>query len=207
MMKGRVLIVEDEPIIAEDIAQYLEQANYGVFDICYDMGAAIKALEEGKPDLAIVDINLGNNMDGLELAAHIYKNCDFPFVYLTSYSSSSVLEKAKKTHPMGYIVKPFDESDLFSTLEIALYNYRKSPANKTLNLDFLNQKLDNTITPREFEILKDIYEGRTNREIAEAHFVSINTIKTHIQSLYDKLDTHSRAQTIAYLRELLGQPS
>lgn len=206
-MKGNVLIVEDEPIIAEDIAQYLRQADYGVFDICYDMSATMKALEGGKPDLAIVDINLGNNMDGLEVAAHIHEKCDFPFVYLTSYSSSSVLDKAKKTHPMGYIVKPFDESDLFSTLEIALYNYRKNIANKTLNLDFINQQIRNTITVREFEILKDIYGGKSNRQIAEAHYVSINTIKTHIQSLYDKLDTHSRAQTIAFLRQLLGKPS
>ena len=127
----------------------------------------------------------------------------FPFLYLTSYTNKSIVDQAKYTRPMGYIVKPFDEGDLYTSIEIALYNHSQVNKPRQFNRDLINDKMLNHLTEKEFEVLNDIYEGRTNKQMSEKHFVSINTIKTHIQKIYDKLDVHSRSETIAKVRSLL----
>jgi DNA-binding NarL/FixJ family response regulator len=103
---------------------------------------------------------------------------------------------------MGYIVKPFDERDLFTTLEIALFNFSQAQPKIELNLDHLNTKLLGKLTQKEFEILTSIFDGKTNRQMADEHYISLNTIKTHVKNLYDKLDVHTRTQAIARLREM-----
>ena len=126
-----------------------------------------------------------------------------PFVFLTSYADKATLERAKHTNPMGYIVKPFNEKDLFATLEIALFNYSQRQHPISLNLDVLNERLLSQLTAKEFDILKDIYEGRTNNQMAERNFISVNTVKSHIKKIYDKLDVHSRSQAIVKIREMM----
>lgn len=199
----RVLVVEDEPLIADDIKEYLTSADYHVTAIAYDKEEALAALEATKPDIAILDINLGNNQDGFLIAEEINNKYRIPFLYLTSYSSSSIIDKAKLTRPQGYIVKPFDEADLFSSLEIALYNHAQQNKPATFTRDLVNEKIHGSLTQKEFDILSDLYEGKTNKQMADTHFVSINTIKTHVQKVYDKLDTHTRSETIAKVRNFL----
>jgi DNA-binding NarL/FixJ family response regulator len=200
----RVLIVEDEPLIAEDIRDCLTNVDYSVVAVAHNKEQALAALKKEVPDLALLDINLGKNMDGLEIAKIINEEFYIPFIFLTSYSNRPVIEKAKITRPMGYIMKPFNERDLYSSIEIALYNFSQGSRPRHFNAESLNQRLETPLTDREFEILKDIYEGNTNKQLAAKHFVSINTIKTHIQNIYDKLDVHSRAEAIAQLRDLLS---
>ncbi len=200
----RVLIVEDEPLIAEDIRDCLTNVDYSVSAVAHSMEQAIAALEKELPDLALLDINLGKNMDGLEIAKRINQEYFIPFIFLTSYSNKPVIEKAKVTRPMGYIMKPFNERDLYSSIEIALYNYSQGSRPRHFKLETLNQRLDTPFTEREFDILKDIYEGITNKQLAEKHFVSINTIKTHVKNIYDKLEVHTRSAAIAKLRTLLS---
>ncbi len=200
----RVLIVEDEPLIAEDIRDCLTNVDYSVSAVAHNKDQAIAALEKELPDLALLDINLGKNMDGLEIARTINEHFFIPFIFLTSYSNKPVIEKAKITRPMGYIMKPFNERDLFSSIEIALYNFSQGSRPRHFKLETLNQRLDTPFTEREFAILKDIYEGNTNKQLAEKHFVSINTIKTHVKNIYDKLEVHTRSAAIAKLRVLLS---
>ncbi len=200
----RVLIVEDEPLIAEDIRDCLTNVDYSVTAVAHNMEQAVAALKKEIPDLALLDINLGKNMDGLEIAKIINEQFFIPFLFLTSYSNRPVIEKAKVTRPMGYIMKPFNERDLYSSIEIALYNFSQGSRPRHFQIGTLNQKIESPLTEKEFEILKDIYEGNTNKQLAAKHFVSINTIKTHIQNIYDKLDVNSRSSAIARLRELLS---
>ena len=141
-------------------------------------------------------------MDGIEIADLINKKYQIPFIYLTSYADRSTVDRAKHTRPMGYIVKPFDDRDLFTTLEIALHNFSESQPKIELDLELLNSKVLAKITQKEFEILISIFEGKTNRQMADQHFISLNTIKTHVKNLYDKLDVHTRTQAIAKLREM-----
>ncbi len=200
----RVLIVEDEPLIAEDIREYLTNADYSVSAVAHNKSQALHALEVQTPDMALLDINLGGNMDGLELAKIINDQYHAPFIFLTSYSHKSIIDQAKVTRPVGYILKPFNEKDLYSSIEIGLYNFSQGARPTHLSLDRINQRIYSPLTEKEFEVLKSVYEGATNKQMAAQHFVSINTIKTHLQNLYDKLSVRSRSEAIVKLRELLG---
>ncbi|MFN3639712.1 MAG: response regulator transcription factor [Flavobacterium sp.] len=199
----RVLIVEDDPIIAEDIKEMLSNVNYSTIGIAYDKADAIEMINELKPDLVLLDINLEGNYEGFDIAEHINKKRKVPFIYLTSYSGKEILEKAKHTMPMGYVVKPFNESELFSTIEISLFNFSKFLLPIDFNRENINQLIPNELTQREFEILLGLYEGKTNMQLAASQYVSVNTVKTHIKNVFEKLNTHTRSETIAYLNELL----
>ena len=205
MNEIKVLIVEDEPIIAKNISMYLNNNDFSVSGIAYDYEDAMSQLKHNTPDAVILDINLENSTDGIDIAESINANNKIPFVFLTSYANRGTLEKAKRVEPSGYIVKPFNEKTLLATLEIAISNY----ANKTnyqvppLNLQKLNRYLLSPLTDREFEVLQNIYNGRTNNQIADALYVSVNTVKAHIKSCYLKLDATSRSMVIKRLRKLM----
>lgn len=201
----RIVVVEDEVLIAEDIRDCLTNVDYSVEAVVHNKEDAIEALEFIQPDLALLDINLGDDYHGFDIAKVINERIFCPFLYLTSYSSKEIINQAKHTRPMGYIVKPFSEADLFSAVEIGLFNFSQFIQPLHLNRKFINQKLgQQSLTKTEFEILKDIYEGKTNRLMAENRHVSTNTIKTHVKRIYEKLNTHTRAATIAKVRKLLS---
>ncbi len=202
MSEIRVLIVEDEPLIAEDIADYLGSIDYSVSGIAHSIDAALLQLESNCPDIAILDINLGEEKDGIFVAEVIKEKYKIPFVFLTSYADKTTLDRAKHTQPMGYIVKPFDERDLLSTLEIAHFNFFQIQSIGTITMESVNKKIYSPLTKKEFEILLDLRNGKTNKQMAETNFISINTIKTHIKNIYEKLEVHTRSQAVAKLREL-----
>ncbi|HOZ52990.1 MAG TPA: response regulator transcription factor [Chitinophagaceae bacterium] len=207
MTEIKILIVEDEPIIAEDILSALEKNEFQVSAIAYDMQDAMYELEHNTPDLALLDINLNGDQEGIMIANKISKEYHLPFVFLTSYSDKGTLEKAKHTEPSGYIVKPFSEASLYSTIEIALYNFAQKNKKKFPDLSLLkiNKSLSDPLSEREFELIQLIYEGCTNQQIADQLFISLNTVKKHINHMYLKLDSHSRSSTIARLRALMMQ--
>ena len=204
MDRIRVLIVEDNPLIAEDIATCLNEIDYEVIGIAYDMEMALDALNLHKPDAAILDVNLNGELDGIKIGHEINEKFHIPFIYLTSYADRSTIEQIKPTRPYGYVVKPFDSGDLLSSLEIAIFNHAQRHLPRLLSLTKVNESLLSHLTQKEFEVLKSIYDGKTNGQMAEEMFVSVNTIKTHIKSIYEKLDTRSRVSTLAKLRVLLG---
>ncbi|HNR08028.1 MAG TPA: response regulator transcription factor [Saprospiraceae bacterium] len=201
----KILIVEDEPLIAEHIATYLNNADFMVSGIAYDVDEARQLLRTSSPDAVILDINLDGETDGIQLAEFINKNYQLPFLFLTSYADRDTLERAKKVEPWGYIVKPFNEKTLQATLEIAISNFaqRANQLAPGIQLEKLNRHLSTPITPREFEVLQLIYEGQTNRQIAGTLFVSTNTVKRHINNAYLALEATSRSTAIARLRELM----
>ena len=123
MGKKGILVVEDEIITAEDIKESLQEIGYTVLAVASTGEEALKKVEEDNPDLVLMDIVLKGNLDGVETAEKIRACFNIPVVYLTAYSDQKILERAKITEPFGYIIKPFDERDLHTTIEIALYKY------------------------------------------------------------------------------------
>ncbi len=205
MSEIRVLIVEDEPIIAQDLASCLKSIDFTVCGKAYSLSMAYRLLETTFPDIILLDINLNGKNEGIEIAKFIREKYRLPFVFLTSYSDRDTLNLAKLTMPAGYIVKPFDESRLATTLEIALYNHSQEH-NRTINqLDpsVLNRKLDVPLTEREWEILQFLSQGFTNQQIAEKSFVSVNTVKTHLKNLFQKLDVNTRTEAILRVQTLM----
>ncbi|MEJ2628927.1 MAG: response regulator, partial [bacterium] len=123
MAKSKIIVVEDEHVIAMEIQDRLEKLGY---DVCATIPSGEKAVEKIKdlqPDLVIMDIMLEGNMDGIETAEQIQNIMDIPVVYLTAYSDKETLERAKITQPFGYIIKPLEERELHSNIEIALYKH------------------------------------------------------------------------------------
>lgn len=165
MSKIKILVVEDESIVAKDIQNTLIRLGYDVPATASNAVSAYQKLEEHKPDLVFLDIKLKGDIDGIQIAEKIKNSYDIPVIFLTSFVDKATLDRAKVTEPYGYIVKPFNESDLQTTVEMALYKFEKDQETKynkeryenaLLNLDeaimildinfgvtFLNPKAEN----------------------------------------------------------------
>ncbi len=126
MSKANILIIEDEFIIANDIAETLKKNDYDVIGIAYSKEKAFNIIEKNPPDLILMDIMLNDKdkIDGIDLSQQIYKKKLIPIIYLTAYTDQKTLERAKLTNPYGYILKPFDERELCNNIEIALYKHK-----------------------------------------------------------------------------------
>ncbi len=127
MEKIHILIVEDEPLIARDLAYMLEDLEYEISGIAYNAIDALRIVKEKQVDLALLDINIDGDVDGITLASQLGS---IPFIFLTSYSSKQILAEAKKTEPLAYLVKPIDEHDLLTTIDVAFYNYEQKKEGK-----------------------------------------------------------------------------
>ena len=124
MTHAQILIVGDEGIIAKDIQNILKSLGYAVPAIASSGEGAIKKAAEIFPDLVLMDIVLEGYMDGVEAAEQIRDRFDIPVVYLTAYADNKTLQRAKITEPYGYILKPFSERELHTTIEMALYKHQ-----------------------------------------------------------------------------------
>lgn len=122
--KPRILIVEDEAIIAQDIKNTLEKFGYHNAGIVLNGKQVATAVEKYKPDLILMDVVLNGKNDGIKAAEIIRCENDIPVVYLTAYADRKTVGLAKVTEPYGYITKPYDDKDLKCTIEIALYKHR-----------------------------------------------------------------------------------
>ena len=120
MDKIKILVVEDEVIIADDLGSILQDFGYTVTDfaVSYTEGVALLARE--KPDLVLLDITIRGEKDGVDLAQFINENYRIPFVFLTSHGDKATIERAKATSPYGYLIKPFEADDVFAAIEMAL---------------------------------------------------------------------------------------
>lgn len=124
MSEARIMVVEDERIVAEDIKESLQSMGYTVASVARSGKMAIKMVEENRPDLVLMDIVLKEKMDGIEAAKQIRSRFNIPVVYLTAYSDEKILERAKTTEPFGYVIKPFREKELQVNIEMALYKHK-----------------------------------------------------------------------------------
>ncbi len=203
MSEIKLLIVEDEAIIAEDIAELCTILGYEVLETAHNAGQAINILQSQQPDIILLDINLEDDIDGIEIAEFINERCNIPFIYLTSYADINTLKRAKKTKPQGYIVKPFNKEQLLSSIEIALYNASQNSIPGGIDIEKIEKKISQKITNREATILGHIFNGKTNKQMAEIELVSVNTVKYYIKQLYVKFDANSRSSLLARLRKIM----
>ena len=143
--KPKIIIVEDEWIIANDIKVNLEKFGYHVPSIISSGEEAIEKAKSDNPDMFIMDIVLQGNLDGTEAAKLISSRFDIPIVFLTAYTDNKILEKVKETAAYGYLVKPFNEKELVTTIDLALSKHIREKKEQMINcyqsqlknLDFL----------------------------------------------------------------------
>ena len=125
MSKVRILVVEDEMIIADDICGALDNLGYEALEPAINYTEAILRIEEEKPDIAILDIHLSGKKTGIDIARKIRESYKFPFIFLTSNSDAFTVNQAKEVMPPAYLVKPFSKDELYTSIEIALHNFSK----------------------------------------------------------------------------------
>jgi len=125
MAKTSILVVEDESIVAKDIQNSLKKLGYSVPSVENSGEDAIDAAGQYRPDLILMDIMLKGEISGIEAAEQIKNRYQIPVIFLTAYADESTLNKAKVTEPYGYIIKPFKEIDLHTSIEMALYKHGK----------------------------------------------------------------------------------
>ena len=125
MTSVKILIVEDELLIANNLARKLTKLGYTIVEIVSSGESAIQIAQEKQPDLVLMDIVIKGEMDGIEAAAQISKKYGIPVIYLTAYAHNETLNRAKSTTPpFGYILKPFKDRELQVTIEIALQKHQ-----------------------------------------------------------------------------------
>lgn len=119
----KIGIVEDDLLIAESIAVTLQQIGYLATIPVQTYAGALQMIETESPDLLLVDIILKGDKDGIDLAETVNKRYNIPFIFLTANSDAATVSRAKEVNPSAYLVKPFNENDLFSSIEIAFSNF------------------------------------------------------------------------------------
>lgn len=173
----KILIVEDELIIAEDIKMQLVKLGYQVTGVAKDFNSARILLEEDTPDLLLVDIVLKGEQDGIDLAHFVKEQYDLPVIFLTSHADKLTVERAKKVNPEGYLLKPFQKEDLFSTIEIAFSNFVERQSSIQTSKVFENEQsqvIKNSIFVKKDHLLVKIRFDELKWLRAERNYVELH---------------------------------
>ncbi len=132
MTQARILIVEDEGVIAADIEDRLIRLGYQVDGWASTGEEAIRTIDAYRPDLILMDIMLRGNIDGIAVAEHVRHHYQIPVIFLTAYSDESMIERAKVAEPFAFLLKPFNERELRTNIEMTLYKHRMEQERKQL---------------------------------------------------------------------------
>ncbi len=162
MSKIKVLVVEDESIVSKDIQHSLKRLGYVICGAAATGEKAIELAVNEKPNIVLMDIMLKGEMNGIEAAEILKKEHQIPVIFLTAYADEATLTKAKITEPYGYIIKPFKEIDLHTSIEMALYKSKKEKE-----------------VEKERDLLYSLVEGKSSRDFifvkANSRLVKLNT--------------------------------
>lgn len=193
-MSVKVLIIEDDPIIADYLSQLLSTEGFNVLGIAHTGERALDKISSLQPDLCICDIHLGTGMSGIDVAEVLTSKYQIPYIFLTSFDDDKTIEEAERHSPYGYIVKPFQDRTLLATIKIAWSNYKKRQSTDLLSKADIERKLDISLTPQEYEILTKLINGESYKQIAEAQFLTTDSIKYHAGKIYKKLGISGRSE-------------
>lgn len=195
MLNSKILVVEDEMLVAEDIAGRLRRLGYEVTDIVESGEEAIASVLKNPPDLVLMDIVLAGEIDGIETAEKIRQHKQIPIVYLTAYGDKKTLNRSKTTDPYGYVVKPFDEQQLNTTIEIALNKYQAE--------DKIRQSLADSELARkhaeEIAELKNQYISMISHELRQPISQILLSAET-LELSQEKFDDRKKAQYLQFIQ-------
>ena len=214
-MKLSVLIVEDETLVAMEIAQSVKLAGFEVCGIAHKSETAYKLIHKQRPHIIVMDINLGEEESGIDIASNIHRHLDSAIIYLTAYHDQKTLEDASKTNFIQYILKPYNKAELISTLKLTALrcqtysvnlgnNYTYKPHTKELTC---KDKII-TLTNNEQLLFHLLFQARNNLvsseildyEIWPTKIVSDTTRRTLVHRLRQKIDglTIEKVSNVGY---------
>ncbi len=186
MANARVMIVEDEIVVAMELEEKLRSMGYTITAIVSSGEAAVERAEETMPDLVLMDIRLHGDIDGIQAAEAIVNRQDIPVVFLTAYADDSTLQRAKRVHPFGYLIKPFSEAELRTTIEISMAKHHQFKSIEAevnsyeTSIKLLGAGIILTDENGEVKFLNRVAEvltGWTNEDAVGNHFADIFVLK------------------------------
>jgi DNA-binding LytR/AlgR family response regulator len=200
MSKTNILVVEDESIVSKDIQHSLKKLGYHVVGAAATGEKALELVRSERPDIVLMDIMLKGDMNGIETAEIIRNELAIPVVFLTAYADESTLAKAKVTEPYGYIIKPFKEIDLHTSIEMAIYKHGKEQEiirdrdllfsiveNKEVSADFIFVKSNSRLVKLKTE---DIYYIEALKDYVVIHTADTRyTIHSTMKDIETKMGT------------------
>ncbi|MEO8399375.1 MAG: adenylate/guanylate cyclase domain-containing protein [Ignavibacteriaceae bacterium] len=200
--KANILICEDEGIIAKDLSSTLKRLGYDVAGIARSGDDVIKKAHSLSPNLILMDIMLEGELSGIEASKKIQANLDIPIIYLTALVDEDTLHNAKITEPFGYLLKPFDERSLHSSIEMALYkhNINLKLKQKTLELEIEKRKTDNllhNILPIEI-----VEEFKENGKINPREYKMVTLLFTDFQGFSSISSQMSASDLVEELNDI-----
>src|SRR5271165_5347588 len=164
MTPARVLLVEDERIVALHLRQQLARLGYAVAAVAASGEEALRQIEAQRPDVVLMDIHINGPIDGIETTSRIAPDLQIPVIYLTAYAGETTLERARATKPYGYLVKPFSERELHATIQMALARHSAD-----LLLHDNEQRLERLVKARTAELEAQIDQcRRTEQALGQA---------------------------------------
>ena len=182
-MAIKILIVEDEILLAKDIEQSLAIAGYQVIGIASNHKKAKQILSMDIPDLILCDINLRSKKTGIELIAEIKRSHQLSVIYVTAYSDKETIELANQTKPVNYLTKPFNEKQLLASVHMAVkeMEQKESP---------------DLPSKRELSVIRLISKGFGSKQIAEELSISFNTVESHRKNILKRYNIKTSAELI-----------
>jgi class 3 adenylate cyclase len=198
----KILIAEDENIIALDIAESIKRLGYKVCGIARTSHEVVDKARKLQPDLILMDVMLDENTSGIEAAEKIRTLFDIPVVYLTALADNETLKKAKITEPFGYLLKPFEPKSLHSAIEMAIYKHevQKKLKERTRELEeekMISERLLQNILPK--EIIKEL---RENGSIVPREYKSITLLYTDFQDFTSIASSMPPQKLVAELNDI-----
>lgn len=191
-----ILLIEDEFIIAKDIKVLLSKNNFAFVDYARNYEEALDLFLNKTYDLIISDINLNDKKDGIEIITEFSKIKKVPVVYLTAYSDFDIIKRAEKTMPFAYILKPYNNTQLKATINLAILNFKKQSLETTENEE--NSSKLQLLTTREKEVLVTLSSGKITKEIAEELNISTYTVEQHKKNIRKKLNLTTLGELINF---------
>lgn len=182
----KILIVEDNVIIAEDMQSMLEEIGYEIVDSVIVYEQAVEVLKNHQVDLVLIDIILASDKTGIDLGKHIRATYNIPFIFITSNSDRATVESAKAVQPYGYLVKPFEQQDLYTSIEIALsnFNYSKKEHNKVAEANAEEALISNTILKDSIFVKKQHLYYRV--PFADIQFIKADNVYLEVNTVDKK---------------------
>jgi len=204
MTEARVLIVEDEVIVAEALKRHLAKFGYQVIGHARDGREAVQIARALHPDVVLMDIVLRGHTDGIEAARSIQCAIETSIIFVTGRSTDTVINAAARAGAQGYVVKPFQIQQVASSIEIALHRrndaraidargFSRGQAVAPLALE------DVCVTEREKQLIRGLMRYRRLGRVASALGISVHTARNHLKSIFRKLNLHSQDELLEFL--------
>jgi DNA-binding NarL/FixJ family response regulator len=230
MDHARLMIVEDEVIIAEDLQRNLHACGYDVLGYAVDGQEAVDMALRVRPDLILMDVFLDErSIDGIAAAQAIVESIDTAIIYVSGHSDEDLIDNAVRSGADGYIVKPYQLSQVTSAIKLALHRRREAHRSRhskghgtqsvgeepvaaikgrpqaALGDDRSDRGTSDRVlepfrvTPREREIIHGLLRGRRVSAVADVLGISVHTARNHLRSIFRKLDLHSQDELVRFL--------